>query len=151
MLLLGGASRPSLQAAVVAVTAVEQHGPLDYDDEQLRDEVHQLVSKAVALAGGSAPAVGTPAWRSAEPLPRIAGLLVLAEARLIDDPELIAAEQLRAVSMAISGALDWRDFARDHVPHTELRRRRDQLGPLYQPYTGGPVAWETGSNAETAA
>jgi hypothetical protein len=70
---------------------------------------------------------------------------------LIDDPHRIAAEQLKAVSVVISGAQDWRAFARDHVPHSELRRRRDQLGALYQPYTGGPVAWETGSSDEAAA
>jgi hypothetical protein len=52
--------------------------------------------------------------------------------------------------VAISGTLDWRDLANRHVPHAELKQRRSELGPLYQPYAGGPVAWDTSSH-ETAA
>jgi hypothetical protein len=122
---------------------------LDYDDVELLAEVHRIVSEVRELAG-SLPRVGSPQWWAAKPIARIAGLLVLAEARLVDDPHQLVAEQLKAVSVAISGALDWRDLANRHVPDTELRRCRDQMGPLYQHYTGGPVAWET-SSRETAA
>jgi hypothetical protein len=114
--------------------------PLDYDwlicepdpigpeRSALVTEVHRLIDKAIGLAG----------------------LLVLAERYLLDDPHQLAAKQLKAVSLAISGAIDWRHFANRHVPHTELRRRREELGPLYQPYAGGPVEWGT-SSQETAA
>jgi hypothetical protein len=123
---------------------------MDYDELMLLAEVHRLVGKVIELAGGSVPPVGTPAWWSAEPTSRIAGLLVLAEARLIDDPQRLAAEQLKAASVAISGTLDWRDLANRHVPHTVLQRRRMELGLLHQPYAGGPVAWETRSQEPAA-
>jgi hypothetical protein len=156
-----------LPAVVVVMTDEltrdqQDHNPLDYDccicepdtvgyeELVLLAEVHRIVSEAIKGAGGSVPPVGSPAWWSADPASRIAGLLVLCEARLVDDPHRIAAEQLRDVSLAISGAMDWRAFANRHVPHTELQRRRDQLGPLHHPYTGGPVAWDT-SSSETAA
>jgi hypothetical protein len=116
-------STPSLPcSAVVAVTTEptgRDHNPLDYDqwicepetvgyeELPLLAEVHRMVGKAVALAGGSVPPVGSTAWWSAGPVSRIAGLLVLAEARLVDDPDALVAEQLKAVSVAISGALDW--------------------------------------------
>lgn len=121
---------------------------LDCDELQTLTAVHELTSKVIALAG-SIPAVGSPDWWAADPTSRIAGLLVLAEARLIDDPHRLAAEQIKAVSVAISG-LDWRDFANRHVPHSELERRRATLGPLYQPYTGGPVEWDTASQGTAA-
>lgn len=123
---------------------------LDYDEIQLLTAVHELTSKVIELAGGSVPPVGSPDWWTAEPITRIAGLMVLAEARLIDDPHQLAAEQLRDVSLAISGEMDWRHFANRHVPHSELARRRETLGPLYQPYTGGPVAWVDTSSQDAA-
>jgi hypothetical protein len=123
---------------------------LDYEDVELLAAVHRITSTVIELAGGSVPPVGSPAWWFAAPMARIAGLLVLAEARLLDDPHQLAADQIKAVSLAISGALDWREFANRHVPHTELQRRRAALGPLHQPYAGGRVEWET-STQEAAA
>jgi hypothetical protein len=116
---------------------------LDYDELRLLAEVHKLTGEVIKLAGGSVPPVGSAAWWSAPDAAKVAGLLVLAESRLLDDPHQLAAEQLREVSIAISGAMDWRRFADRHISRTELQRRRDQLGPLYQPYAGGPVAWDT--------
>lgn len=105
---------------------------LDYDELALLAEVHQFVSKATALAGGSAPAAGSPQWWSAEPQARLAGLLVLAERYLLEDPHRLAAEQLKAVSLAISGALDWSAFANrpSFGSHAEIVARRAELGPL---------------------
>jgi hypothetical protein len=123
---------------------------MDYDELLLLAEVHRITSKVIKLAGGSVPALGSPDWRSAREAAKVAGLLVLAEARLMDDPRQVASEQLRAVSVAISGGMDWRTFGQHHVPHTELQRRRGELGSLHQPYVGGRVAWET-STQETAA
>lgn len=37
---------------------------------------------------------------------------------------------LREASHDVAGATDWRRVALDHVPHTELQRRRAQPGPL---------------------
>ncbi len=140
----------------------QDHDPLAYDQQicepetvryeelPLLVEVHRLVGRAVEMAGGPVPPVGSPQWWSAAPMARLAGLLVLAERYLLDDPHRIAADQLKAVSLAISGAMDWRRFAECHVPHTELQQRREELGSLWQPYPGGPAAWETGSR-ETAA
>jgi hypothetical protein len=123
---------------------------LDYEEFLLLAEVHRLVTKGIAEAGGLVPPVGSSAWWSAPDTGKVAGLLVLSEARLINDPHALAAEQLKAVSLAISGALDWREFANRHVSNTELQRRRSELGPLYQPHAGGAVAWDT-SCQETAA
>jgi hypothetical protein len=124
---------------------------MDYDELLLLAEVHRITREAIKLAGGSVSAVGSPAWWSAGPMVRIASLLVLAESRLLDDdPHALAADQLKAVSLAISGGMDWRTFANRQVPHTELQRRRAELGPLYQPYGGGAVAWDT-SSREIAA
>jgi hypothetical protein len=122
---------------------------MDYDELLLLTEVHRITSEAIKLAG-SVPAVGSTDWWSAPHTAKVTSLLVLAEARLIDDPHALAAEQLREVSLAISGALDWGNLANHHVPHTELQRRRGELGPLCQHYTGGPVEWQN-SGQETAA
>jgi hypothetical protein len=146
LLLLGRASRSPLQGQAVTVSGLDH---LDYEDVELLTEVHRLTSKMIAEAG-SVPAVGSADWRSAREAAKVAGLLVLAEARLMDDPRQVASEQLRAVSVAISGGMDWRTFGQHHVPHTELQRRRGELGSLHQPYVGGRVAWET-STQETAA
>jgi hypothetical protein len=134
------------KSAVVAMNGLDH---LDYEDVELLAEVHRIANEVVADVG-SVPALGSADWWSAPHAGKVASLLVLAEARLIDDPHLIAAEQLRDVSKAISGELDWRAFARDHVTHTELQRRRAEVGPLCQHYTGGSVAWDTRSQ-ETAA
>jgi hypothetical protein len=148
VLLLGCASRSPMHGAVAVSSGLDH---LDYEDVELLAEVHRLVGEVIKLAGGSVPAVGSPAWWSAGPMVRIASLLLLAESRLLDDdPHALAADQLKAVSLAISGALDWREFANRHVPRTELQRRRGELGPLYQHYAAGRVEWET-SSKETAA
>lgn len=146
MLLLDRTAGSPLQGQVVTVSGLDH---LDYEDVELLAEVHRITSKVIAEAG-SVPVVGSADWWSAPLAGKVASLLVLAEARLIDDPHLIAAEQLRDVSKAISGELDWRAFARGHVTHTELQRRRAEVGPLCQHYTGGSVAWDSRSQ-ETAA
>lgn len=123
---------------------------MDDDELLLLAEAHRLTSEVIKLASGSVPAVGSAAWWSAPDTGKVASLLVLAEARLVDDPQALTAEQLKAVSVAISGGMDWRDFASRHVSHAELQRRRGELGPLHRPYAGGPVTWNT-SDQETAA
>lgn len=153
MLLLGGTSAPALPGwAVVAVIDVSA---IDYDELELLGEVHRMVGKARELAG-SAPAVGSPQWWDAEPMARIAGLLVLAEHQLVHDPDRIAAEQLKAVSVAISTGMDWSAAAHGLVfdSHAKVVQRRRELGPLAA-LRFDPVAaarWvETGSSQEPAA
>ncbi|HET9256859.1 MAG TPA: DUF3631 domain-containing protein [Pseudonocardiaceae bacterium] len=110
---------------------------LDHDDVELLAEVHRITDRMIDLAGGSIPRLGSAAWWSAPPLARLAGLLALAEARMVEDPAVFAADQVKAVSVAISSGADWSAIACRHVPHTELARRRAELGPLWQPYPGG--------------
>lgn len=129
---------------------------LDYDDVEALGEVHRLVTKVIKLAGGSVPPVGSAAWWSAPDAAKVASLLVLAEARLIDDPHRIAAEQLREVSKAISGGLDWSAAAHRLAYERPgvLAARRREPGPLAA-LIFDPVAtarWvETGSSDEAAA
>ncbi|MGH4001737.1 MAG: hypothetical protein ACRDTJ_30235, partial [Pseudonocardiaceae bacterium] len=129
---------------------------IDYDELALLVEVHRLVDKAVALAGESVPPVGSSQWWDAEPMVRLAALLLLAEHHLLADPERIAAEQLKAVSVAISGAKDWSAAAHRLVfdSHAKVAERRREPGPLAG-LTFDPVAaarWvETGSSEEPAA
>lgn len=143
----------------------QDHDPLDYDwgicepeaigygDLPLFAEVHRIVSQAAELAG-SAPAAGSPQWWSAGPLARLAGLLVLAERYLQEDPHAIAARLLKDVSVDLSTSRDWSRSA--VLPsHHELVRRRAEPGPLAQLAGFDPVAaarWvETGSSEEPAA
>lgn len=91
---------------------------LEYGELQLLAEVHRFTSKAVELAGGAIPPVGSAQWWDAEPMARLAGLLVLAEARLIDD--------LKDMAAVIRDGKDWRAFA--NLPsfgsHAEVVARR---------------------------
>lgn len=128
---------------------------LDYDELLLLVEVHRVVDKVIKQSGGRVPAVGSAAWWSAPPTGKVAALLVLAEARLIDDPRQLAAEQLREVSKAISGGMDWSAAAHRlaYDRRDVVAARRREPGPLARPFD--PVAaarWvETGSSEETAA
>jgi hypothetical protein len=78
--------------------------------EELHTEVRRLVDAAVRLARlrhRALPAVGSAAWWSAPDDVRLATILVLGESYVIRGPAEAAAAQLKAVSNAISGALDW--------------------------------------------
>jgi len=146
-----------------ATAAVANHrvGPLGrpqfapdtvgYEELRLLAEVYRLVDKAVALAGGSVPPVGSPAWWAAKPQARIASLLVLAEAYLVTEPHLIA-RMIKDASVAISSSENW--SAVGSLPsHAELVRRRAEPGMVWG--TFDPVAaarWvETGSSEEPVA
>jgi hypothetical protein len=88
LLLLDGASRSPLQGAVVEVSGLDHLG---YDDVEFFAEVHRIVTEQIELAGGSVPAVGSAAWRSAPPAAKVARLLVLTEAYLIKDSDAAGA------------------------------------------------------------
>jgi hypothetical protein len=93
---------------------------------ELLGEAHRLVHpvvQAVRSQRGSLPGVGTSAWWSAPPDARLAAILVLGEAYLIADPERMARERLKAMSVDLAGARSWTAAAR--LPsHKELLRRR---------------------------
>lgn len=125
---------------------------LDHEDVEFLLDVRRLVGNAVALAG-SVPAAGSPAWMTATPATQVAGLLVLAEAYLINDPHTIAAQMVKDASVAVSSSGRWSTAAA--LPsHHELRQRRAEPGPLAG-MVFDPVAaarWvATGSSAEIAA
>jgi hypothetical protein len=150
LLLLGCASRSPLQGAVVEVSGLDH---LAYDDVEFFAEVHRIVTEQIELAGGSVPAVGSAAWRSAPPAAKVARLLVLTEAYLIKDPHQIAAEMIKDMSVAVSSSGHW-SVASALPSHAELLRRRAEPGPLAG-MVFDPVAvarWvATGSSTETAA
>ncbi len=129
---------------------------MDYDDLRLLIEVHRMTAKAGELAGGSVPLVGSPSWWSAEPMARYAGVLVLAERYLLDDPHQLAAEMVKDVSLAISTGMDWSAAAHRLVydSHAKVAERRREPGPLAG-MTFDPLAaarWvQTGSSERTAA
>lgn len=141
--------------APILAHAVTDVSALDYEDLQLYAEVHRIVGQAVALAG-TVPAVGSPAWWGAPPMARLAALLVVAEHHLMADPERIAAEQLKAVSVAISTGMDWAGNAHRLIfdSRATIVARRREPGPLAG-MTLDPQAaarWvETGVSEEPAA
>lgn len=149
MLLLGSASRPSLPE-MVTVNGLDH---LDYDDVGFLTEVHRIVGVAAELAG-SVPAAGSPQWWSAEPMARLAGLLVLGERYLLEDPHAIAAQMIKDASVAVSSSGRW-SAAAALPSHHELVRRRAEPGPLagLAPFDRVLAArWvATGSSQETAA
>lgn len=126
---------------------------MDYDDLLVLAEVRRVVAKAVELAGGSGtPALSDSAWRTAPPAAKIASLLVLAEAYLVTDPHLIAAQMIKDASVAISSSGNW-SVAASLPSHAELVRRRAEPGRVYAPFdAAAALRWvQTGSSQETAA
>lgn len=125
---------------------------LDHEDVEFLADVRRLVGKAIAVAG-SVPAAGSPAWMTAAPAAQIAGLLVLAEAYLINDPHQVAAEMIKDASVAVSSSRRW-SAAAAQPSHHELRQRRAEPGPLAG-IVFDPVAaarWvATGSSEKPAA
>lgn len=148
---MGGASTSLLPRAVATVTVepirdLPETHPLDYDwlirepdpigreRSALVTEVHRITDRVAMLAGGGAiPAPGSPRWWAAGPLPRLAGLLVLAEQAVLTDPHQLARRQVRDVSMVISRALDWSAVAhRLAYDRPEvIAARRARPGPLH--------------------
>lgn len=150
--MLGRTAPPSLSEAITVIDVTA----LDYDELQLLAEVNRLVDKAAELAGGSVPAVGTPAWWDAEPMARIAALLALGQQYLLDDPHQLAAEMVKDASSAISTGMDWASAAQRLVydSHAKVAERRREPGPLAGvPFDSeGAARWvQTGSSEATAA
>ena len=130
-----------------AVTGISA---LDYDDLDVLAEVDRITTMAFAVAGCDVPALSDPAWLTAPPAAKIARLLVLAEAYLINHPHQSAAQMMKDASVAISNGRDWSPSLPSHA---ELVRRRAEPGRTWQPFD--PVAvrrWvATGSSEKRAA
>jgi hypothetical protein len=78
--------------------------------EELHEEVRRLVEpivRSARLRHRSLPSVGSAAWWSSPDDVRLATILLLGESYIMYSPADAAAAQLKAVSVAISGALDW--------------------------------------------
>lgn len=135
---------------------------------ELRSEVRRLVQLAAHAANGlPAPRVepystmrggavlgcdprvrlltpGSPEWWDAPDDQKTAGLLVLAEAWLVTDPERQVRQRLRSLSWDLSEAMRGR---RGGPSHAELTRRRAQPGPVHSFDPAAAVRWvATGSS-----
>lgn len=101
-------------------------------DEELHAEVFRLiqVAKGSSRSGSALPSVGSELWWQATDRTRIASLLLLSAAWLMDPPQDRVARALKEISLAISGAVDWGEWSRRHMTHAELQRRRSEPGPI---------------------
>lgn len=129
----GPASRSSSHGTVSRHHIVEQDTGQRPGPEELRAEVYRLVDEVVGdirARYGAVTNVGSIAWWAAPDDAKLAAVLVTGEAFLVSNPHQIAAEQLKAASMAISTGLDWGKFADRHIAYAELQRRRAEPGPL---------------------
>lgn len=97
------------------------------DDAELLFEVHRLVHPQVraarAVAGGTVPGVGSPAWWAAPDGVRRAALLILGEAWLIHDPDRAVRRRLRELSWDLAAGHDWAAASR-RPSHRALGARR---------------------------
>jgi hypothetical protein len=121
--------------------------------EELHEEVHRMVTTACGLVPGDIPEVGSLAWWAADPPARIAGLLVAAEAFVVEDRDAYAREQLKQMTSALSGPDGyWRSVASGHVTHAELTARREEPGPVWDQFDREATQrWvDTGSSEPTA-
>jgi len=129
-------------------------GRLDAPD--LLAEVGRLVAPAIVAGrrahGGRLVGVGEPAWWDAADEVKLAGVLVLALAWCLHDPERAVRQRLRELSYDLSAATDWAAASR-RPSHTTLETIRTEPGPVARPFD--PVAarrWvETGSSRDGAA
>lgn len=111
--------------SAIAATYPPQSPP---HDAVLVPVVHALVDEWVQAARmfGPLPPLRSEAFLDAQPAQQIAALLVIAEAWLIADPHRVIRNVHKQVSDDIHGGESrrWHDWAVNHVPHTELQRRR---------------------------
>lgn len=97
-----------------------------------RDEVLATVRRVVhpwvlaARARGVLPAVSSDEFASADWVVQVACLLVAAEAWVVEDPRQTQRAELAETSRDIHGGdpTFWRSFATNHVPYSDLQRRR---------------------------
>ena len=126
------------------------------EDVELIAEVHGLVDRVVKLAGGHVLQLGSAEWWAAPLAARLTPLLVLAEHWLLRSPDEIAADMLKAASVAIStGGVDWSDVGCSHTgcahtAHRHLVVWRGEPGPHLRPFDPAAAArWvSTGTSRE---
>jgi len=104
------------------------------DEAILLPLVHTLVTERLRVARlhGPIPPIRSQDYLSAHPDQQTAALLVCGAAWLISDPHRTHRALLRQVSDDVHGGDTrfWRRVAANHVPYTELVRRRAVPGPL---------------------
>ena len=129
-------------------------GRLDAPD--LLAEVGRLVASAIAAGrrahGGRLVGVGEPAWWDAADEVKLAGVLVLAEAWVIHDPEQAVRRRLREMSYDLSAATDWTAASR-RPSHASLETIRAEPGPVAGSFDAAAAArWvATGDSQDGAA
>ena len=124
---------------------------LDEDPDFLRVAfcaVDRLVRAAHRLYG-PLPVVGSPEWRAATWITQAATMAVLGEGYVLRDPDRIAADQLKAASVAIATGADWAAASR-RPTLAALDDRRAVPGPVAGSFDAAAAArWvATGSSAE---
>jgi len=129
-------------------------GRLDEDPDFLRvafRAVDRLVRAAHRLHG-PLPVVGSPEWFAAPWITQAATMAVLGEGYILRDPDRIAADQLKAASVAIAMGADWTAASRRPILAT-LDDRRAVPGPGVQSFDAAAAArWvATGSSKGGAA
>jgi len=96
--------------------------------------------------------VGSPEWFAATWITQAATMAVLGEGYILRDPDRIAADQLKAASVAIATGADWTAASRRPTLAT-LGDRRAVPGPVAGSFDADAAArWaETGDSREGAA
>ncbi|MGH3566228.1 MAG: hypothetical protein ACRDRH_09380 [Pseudonocardia sp.] len=101
--------------------------------------VHALVDEHVQAAHhhGPIPPVRSPEFLTAHPDQQTAALLIAGTAWIVADPHRTYRTLLRQTSHDVHGGdtTFWRRIAANHIPHTELERRRALPGPALMPDT----------------
>ena len=125
------------------------------DDALTRAEIWRIVAPLLAEArrefGYVAPVESTQWWDGTDAT-KLGGILVLALAWAVNDPQRRGAEQLKQDAVDISGAVNWGAASRRPTPDT-LRSRRAQPGPMLRTIDPEAAAlWAaTGSSLEAPA
>ena len=126
-------------------------GRLDEDPDFLR-AAYRAVDRLVRAAHrlyGPLPVVGSAEWFAAPWITQVATMAVLGEGYILRDPDRIAADQLKAASVAIATGADWTAASRRPTLAT-LDDRRAMPGPVAVSFDAVAAArWvATGSSAE---
>jgi len=123
------------------------------DDALTRAEIWRIVAPLLAEArrefGYVAPVESTQWWDGTDAT-KLGGILVLALAWAVNDPQRRGAEQLKQDAVDISRAVDWTAASRRPTPDT-LRSRRERPGPMLRTVDPAAAArWAATGNSREA-
>ena len=112
--------------------------------------VDRLVRAAHSLHG-PLPVVGSQEWFAATWITQVATMAVLGEGYVLRDPDRIAADQLKAASVAIATGADWAAASR-RPSHTSLAAIRAEPGPMARRVDPAAAArWATTGDSRDGA